>query len=66
MSDPHRPLRLSAVPHITRGGLDALADKVIPLLQEQGVYRTGYEGTTLRDNLGPAPAGAATTAEAAS
>ncbi|NUO43234.1 MAG: hypothetical protein HOV82_14480, partial [Streptomyces sp.] len=28
------------------------ADKVVPLLQEQGVFRTEYEGTTLRDHLG--------------
>ncbi|MFE7171684.1 NtaA/DmoA family FMN-dependent monooxygenase [Streptomyces sp. NPDC057616] len=40
------------VPHITPGGLDAFADKVVPLLQEQGVFRTEYEGTTLRDHLG--------------
>lgn len=40
------------VPHITPGGLDRLADEVIPLLQEKGVYRTDWEGTTLRDNLG--------------
>ncbi|MFK0173855.1 NtaA/DmoA family FMN-dependent monooxygenase [Streptomyces sp. NPDC090306] len=40
------------VPHITPGGLDVFADKVVPLLQEQGVYRTDYEGTTLRDHLG--------------
>ncbi|GAA2055652.1 NtaA/DmoA family FMN-dependent monooxygenase [Williamsia deligens] len=40
------------VPHITPGGLDRFADEVIPLLQEKGVYRTEWEGTTLRDNLG--------------
>ncbi|MDX3070795.1 NtaA/DmoA family FMN-dependent monooxygenase [Streptomyces sp. MI02-7b] len=40
------------VPHITPGGLDAFADTVVPLLQEQGVFRTDYEGTTLRDHLG--------------
>lgn len=40
------------VPHITPGGLDVFADKVVPLLQEQGVFRTEYEGTTLRDHLG--------------
>jgi FMN-dependent oxidoreductase (nitrilotriacetate monooxygenase family) len=43
------------VPHITPGGLDAFADQVIPLLQERGVYRTEYSGSTLRDNLGLAP-----------
>lgn len=40
------------VPHITPGGLDRFADEVIPILQEKGVYRTEWEGTTLRDNLG--------------
>ncbi|WP_030173588.1 MULTISPECIES: NtaA/DmoA family FMN-dependent monooxygenase [Actinomycetes] len=40
------------VPHITPGGLDEFADKVVPLLQERGVYRTEYEGSTLRDHLG--------------
>jgi len=40
------------VPHITPGGLDLFADTVVPLLQERGVFRTEYEGTTLRDHLG--------------
>jgi FMN-dependent oxidoreductase (nitrilotriacetate monooxygenase family) len=43
------------VPHITPGGLDDFADQVVPLLQERGVYRTEYTGTTLRDHLGLAP-----------
>ncbi|MFJ8545062.1 NtaA/DmoA family FMN-dependent monooxygenase [Streptomyces sp. NPDC093586] len=40
------------VPHITPAGLDEFADEVVPLLQEQGVFRADYEGTTLRDHLG--------------
>ncbi len=40
------------VPHITPGGLDDFADSVVPLLQEQGVFRPDYEGETLRDHLG--------------
>ncbi|MFJ3899927.1 F420-dependent methylene-tetrahydromethanopterin reductase, partial [Streptomyces sp. NPDC090083] len=40
------------VPHITPTGLDPFADTVVPLLQEQGVFRTDYEGPTLRDHLG--------------
>jgi FMN-dependent oxidoreductase (nitrilotriacetate monooxygenase family) len=40
------------VPHITPGGLDEFADTVVPLLQERGVYRTEYQGTTLREHLG--------------
>ena len=40
------------VPHLTPGGLDDLVDKVVPLLQEKGVFRTDYTGPTLRDHLG--------------
>jgi FMN-dependent oxidoreductase (nitrilotriacetate monooxygenase family) len=43
------------VPHLTPGGLDEFADRVVPLLQERGVHRTEYEGTTLREHLGLAP-----------
>ncbi|SEG55589.1 FMN-dependent oxidoreductase, nitrilotriacetate monooxygenase family [Actinacidiphila yanglinensis] len=39
-------------PHLTPGGLDEFVDTVVPLLQERGVFRTEYEGTTLRDHLG--------------
>ena len=44
------------VPHITPGGLDEFADTVVPLLQERGVFRADYEGSTLRDHLGLAQA----------
>ncbi len=40
------------VPHITPAGLDDFVDKVIPILQEKGVFRKDYTGTTLRDHLG--------------
>ncbi|MGP0050774.1 MAG: NtaA/DmoA family FMN-dependent monooxygenase [Solirubrobacteraceae bacterium] len=40
------------VPHITPGGLDRFADQVVPLLQERGVFRDDYAGTTLREHLG--------------
>lgn len=40
------------VPHVTPGGLDEFADTVVPLLQERGVFRTEYTGTTLREHLG--------------
>ncbi len=43
------------VPHITPGGLDEFADKVVPLLQERGVFRVDYTGTTLREHLGLPP-----------
>ncbi|WP_055590919.1 NtaA/DmoA family FMN-dependent monooxygenase [Streptacidiphilus griseoplanus] len=57
------------VPHLTPGGLDEFADTVVPLLQERGVFRTEYEGDTLRDHLGlglPRPAGATAATAAAS
>lgn len=34
------------------GGLDDFVELVIPILQKRGLFRTAYEGTTLRDNLG--------------
>ncbi|MFC8493834.1 NtaA/DmoA family FMN-dependent monooxygenase [Streptomyces sp. NPDC057235] len=44
------------VPHLTPGGLDDFVDRVVPLLQERGVFRTEYAGTTLRSHLGlPSP-----------
>jgi len=33
-------------------GLDAFVDKVVPELQRRGIFRTEYEGATLRENLG--------------
>ena len=39
-------------PHLTPGGIDDFADTVVPLLQERGVFRSEYQGTTLRDHLG--------------
>ncbi|MEU4325977.1 NtaA/DmoA family FMN-dependent monooxygenase [Nonomuraea dietziae] len=40
------------VPHLTPGGLDDFVDRVVPLLQERGVFRSEYTGTTLREHLG--------------
>jgi FMN-dependent oxidoreductase (nitrilotriacetate monooxygenase family) len=40
------------VPHITPDGLGEFAEKVVPLLQQKGVFRTEYTGTTLREHLG--------------
>lgn len=34
------------------GGLDDFVEKVVPELQRRGLFRTEYEGTTLRENLG--------------
>ena len=33
-------------------GLDSFVDQVIPELQDRGLFRKGYEGPTLRENLG--------------
>jgi len=43
------------VPHITPGGLDPFVDQVVPLLQDRGVFRGDYKGSTLREHLGLAP-----------
>jgi alkanesulfonate monooxygenase len=34
------------------GGLNDFVDRVVPELQRRGIFRTEYEGTTLRENLG--------------
>jgi alkanesulfonate monooxygenase SsuD/methylene tetrahydromethanopterin reductase-like flavin-dependent oxidoreductase (luciferase family) len=34
------------------GGLDDFVDRVVPELQRRGLFRTEYEGKTLRENLG--------------
>jgi FMN-dependent oxidoreductase (nitrilotriacetate monooxygenase family) len=43
------------VPHLVPGGLDPFVDSVVPLLQERGVFRADYGGSTLREHLGLAP-----------
>lgn len=39
-------------PHLTPGGFDEFVEKVVPYLQEWGVFRRDYAHTTLRGNLG--------------
>jgi FMN-dependent oxidoreductase, nitrilotriacetate monooxygenase family len=39
-------------PAILPGGLQDFADLVVPELQKRGLFRTEYEGSTLRQNLG--------------
>ncbi|EPN19006.1 nitrilotriacetate monooxygenase subunit A, partial [Pseudomonas syringae pv. actinidiae ICMP 18804] len=34
------------------GGLEDVAQLLVPELQRRGLFRTEYEGTTLRENLG--------------
>ncbi len=58
----------NVMPPYFPGGLDDFAAGVIPILQKRGLFRTEYEGTTLRDHFGfsrppnrhrsPAPKGA--------
>lgn len=37
-------------------GLEAFVDQVVPILQRRGIFRTDYEGSTLRDHYGlPVP-----------
>lgn len=38
----------AAVPN----GLEEFVDRVVPILQERGLFRTEYESSTLRGNLG--------------
>ncbi|MGU9949527.1 LLM class flavin-dependent oxidoreductase [Bordetella avium] len=40
------------VPHLIPSGLEGFVDRVVPLLQERGVFRQDYTGLTLRDHLG--------------
>ena len=39
------------VPHLTPHGLDEFVDKVVPELQDRGVFRADYEHDTLRGHL---------------
>ncbi|WP_328813395.1 NtaA/DmoA family FMN-dependent monooxygenase [Rhodococcus sp. NBC_00297] len=38
-------------PDVYDGGIDALVDGVVPVLQDRGLFHREYEGTTLRDHL---------------
>jgi hypothetical protein len=40
------------MPAVLPSGLEAFVDKVVPILQERGRFRTEYEGTTLREHYG--------------
>ncbi|HZU62249.1 MAG TPA: LLM class flavin-dependent oxidoreductase [Novosphingobium sp.] len=40
------------IPPVLPTGLDAFVDQVVPELQRRGLFRTEYEGRTLRDHLG--------------
>lgn len=40
------------MPPYMSDGLDDFVNLVVPILQQRGLFRTGYEGQTLRENLG--------------
>ena len=42
----------NVMPPYLPGALDDFVELVIPELQRRGLFRTEYEGQTLRDNLG--------------
>ncbi|GAA3302102.1 LLM class flavin-dependent oxidoreductase [Dactylosporangium vinaceum] len=43
-------------PYLVPHGLDDIVEQLVPALQERGLYRTVYTGTTLREHLGLRPA----------
>jgi FMN-dependent oxidoreductase (nitrilotriacetate monooxygenase family) len=45
------------MPAVLPSGIEAFAAKVVPILQERGLFRTEYDGATLREHYGlPRPA----------
>jgi FMN-dependent oxidoreductase (nitrilotriacetate monooxygenase family) len=45
------------MPAVLPSGIEAFAAKVVPILQERGLFRADYRGTTLREHYGlPRPA----------
>ncbi|MGW8815068.1 LLM class flavin-dependent oxidoreductase [Gordonia terrae] len=42
----------NVMPPYLPGGFDTFAETVVPILRTRGLFREGYEGTTLRDHLG--------------
>jgi alkanesulfonate monooxygenase len=51
------------MPPYLPGGLDEFVESVLPVLRQRGLFRTEYEGRTLRENLGlPRPSNQFSTA----
>ncbi|MER5965300.1 NtaA/DmoA family FMN-dependent monooxygenase [Streptomyces sp. NPDC002057] len=46
----------NVTPYLVPDGLDDIVELLVPELQERGVYRSAYTGTTLREHLGLPPA----------
>ncbi|MFD5871473.1 NtaA/DmoA family FMN-dependent monooxygenase [Streptomyces sp. NPDC060322] len=45
------------LPHLLPASLTDIVDKLVPELQERGIHRTAYQGTTLREHLDLPPLG---------
>lgn len=41
----------NVTPHVMPSSVEDFVDQVVPILQKRGIYRTEYEGETLRENL---------------
>lgn len=46
------------MPAVLPSGLEAFAQQVVPILQDRGLFRTEYEGSTLREHYGLSRPGA--------
>lgn len=42
----------NVTPTIMPSSIEDFVDQVVPILQRRGIYRTAYEGSTFRENLG--------------
>ena len=49
---PVTGVQTCALPIYLPGGLDDFCTQVVPELQRRGIFRSDYEGKTLRENLG--------------
>ncbi|SDU27487.1 LLM class flavin-dependent oxidoreductase [Gordonia westfalica] len=50
--DNHAADGFNVMPPYLPGGFDVFAETVVPILRRRGLFREGYEGTTLREHLG--------------
>jgi len=47
-----QPNGFNLMPDALPSGLQDFVDGVVPILQKRGIFRTDYEGATLREHLG--------------
>ena len=50
--DGHAADGFNIIPTHLPGGIDDFVELVVPELQRRGLFRTEYEGRTMRENLG--------------